>query len=430
MTFYILLRKEKQSKGGSFPIALRFRWNGKLGYIKTGLSATKKQITETKDGALRLTDSFLNRILDDRMGLYNKIILEMGLSANAYSAPELAKYIIEKADEITAPQPIKGLEKISLTDFAANYIKEQKELNVRKGLQSTGSAGNIQVAMNSLHKFAGKDNLLFDDITVDFLNKYCHWMLTTQGRDGKGVKGRGLQLNLGHIKHLFRMAARVYNNNRERVMMIFSPFDGYTIPKPPLPKKRAITLDEMRRIRDYCLVDGRAELARDMFLLSFYLIGMNSVDLYTCNAPAGGWVTYNRSKTKHRRDDEAEFSLKVPPEALPILEKYPDKTKLLNVYKQYATIGTFSAALNKGLKHIGSAIDIPNLTFYAARHTWATFAENNAGIDRYTVHQCLNHSDEKMKITGRYIKTDWRPINRANRQVLDFLASGVEMDEE
>jgi integrase len=71
-----------------------------------------------------------------------------------------------------------------------------------------------------------------------------------------------------------------------------------------------------------------------------------------------------------------------------------------------------------------------NLTFYAARHTWATLAENSVGIDGYTVHQCLNHSDEKMKITGRYIKTDWRPINRANRKVLDFLASGVEVDED
>ncbi|MDR1543504.1 MAG: transposase, partial [Prevotellaceae bacterium] len=71
-----------------------------------------------------------------------------------------------------------------------------------------------------------------------------------------------------------------------------------------------------------------------------------------------------------------------------------------------------------------------NLTFYAARHTWATLAENSVGIDKYTVHKCLNHVDEKMRMTDRYTKTDWRPINKANRQVLDFLKNGVEVDEE
>jgi hypothetical protein len=38
--------------------------------------------------------------------------------------------------------------------------------------------------------------------------------------------------------------------------------------------------------------------------------------------------------------------------------------------------------------------------------------------------------DEKMRMTDRYTKTDWRPINKANRQVLDFLKNGVEVDEE
>jgi hypothetical protein len=431
MTFSILMRKEKQRKNGSFPIALTFRWNDGKGYIKTGLCAAKKQVVETKRGTLKLKDSFLNRILDDRIGLYTKIVLEMGLSVNSYSAPELAKYIIEKADEITAPPSMKETEKISLTDFAADYVKKREELNMRNNLNTGGSAKNIKCAMNSLKKFAKTDNLLFDDITFEFLKEYSHWMLTTQGRNGKGVKGRGLQLYLVHLNQLFREAERVYNNKRERLFIIFNPFEDYNIPKPPMPEKRAITLEQLRRVRDYQPAEGgREELAKDMFMLSFYLIGMNAVDLYTCPPVSGKYITYQRSKTKSRRDDKAEISVFIQPEAAPLLEKYADRQRLLNMYKRYSAANNFTAALNKGLKKIGDVLGMPNLTFYAARHTWATLAENSVGIDKYTVHKCLNHVDEKMKMTDRYTKTDWRPINRANRQVLDFLESGVEADDE
>jgi integrase len=429
MNFYVLIRKEKQRIDGSYPVALRFRWGTGIGYIKTGLCATKKQVAETKEGTLKLKDSFLNRLINDRTDIYNKIVLEMGLAANSYSAPELAKYLIEKANEITAPKPV--TESLSLTDFANSYIEKQVELNRRKQLNSRGNAGNIQTAMNSIHRFAKTDKLLFDDITVEFLNDYCHWMLTTQGRTGKGVQGRGLQLYLSLLNKIFKEAERVYNNKRERVFLVFNPFEDYKIPKPPPPEKRAITLEQLRRLRDYQPPeqDGREELARDMFMLSFYLIGMNAVDLYACPPSTGKHITYYRSKTKSRRDDKAEFSVLIQPEATPLLEKYAGGKQLLNIYERYAAVNNFNAALNKGLKIIGNAIGVPNLTFYAARHTWATLAENSAGIDKYTVHKCLNHVDEKMRITDRYTKTDWRPVNRANRKVLDFLASGVEVDD-
>jgi integrase len=345
----------------------------------------------------------------------------MGLSANAYSAPDLAKYIIEKANEITAPKP--ATDKLSLTDFANNYIAKQMELNKRKQLNTGGTVSNIKTAMNSFHKFAEKSDLLFDDITVEFLNDYCHWMLTTQGRNGKGVQGRGLQLYLSLLNKLFKEAERVYNNKRERVFLVFNPFEDYRIPKPPLPEKRAITLEQLRQIRDYQPAEkgGREELAHDMFLLSFYLIGMNAVDLYTCPPAAGKYITYYRSKTKSRRDDKAEFSVLIQPEAVPLLDKYAGKKRLLNISEKYSSVNNFNAALNKGLKIVGNAIGIPNLTFYAARHTWATLAVNDCGIPKSDVHEALNHVDEKMKITDIYIRKDWSKIDKANRRVLDFI---------
>lgn len=77
--------------------------------------------------------------------------------------------------------------------------------------------------------------------------------------------------------------------------------------------------------------------------------------------------------------------------------------------------------MNKGLKQIGTALGIDDLEFYAARHSWATIARNDCGIDQYTVHAALNHVDDKMRVTDIYIAKDWGPVNDANLKVMNYV---------
>ena len=77
--------------------------------------------------------------------------------------------------------------------------------------------------------------------------------------------------------------------------------------------------------------------------------------------------------------------------------------------------------INEGLKEIGKEIGVEGLTFYAARHSWATIARSSAvGIDKATVHEALNHVDKEMRITDIYIDKDWTVIWDANKKVLDL----------
>ena len=100
----------------------------------------------------------------------------------------------------------------------------------------------------------------------------------------------------------------------------------------------------------------RQELARDVFMLSFFLVGMNTVDMF--NVPyasrKNGRITYQRSKTKDRREDHAEISIKIEPEAERLMKKYadPDKVRLFLFYKLYSDSSTFNGAVNKGFKRI------------------------------------------------------------------------------
>ena len=73
------------------------------------------------------------------------------------------------------------------------------------------------------------------------------------------------------------------------------------------------------------------------------------------------------------------------------------------------------------LEDIAEELKMDGLQFYAARHTWATLAVNEAGVDKYTVHLALNHVDDKTAVTDIYIRKSWVPIDEANRKVIDYV---------
>ena len=161
---------------------------------------------------------------------------------------------------------------------------------------------------------------------------------------------------------------------------------------------------------------------------------MNSVDLYNCDELKDNMIKYFRTKTATRRDDKAEIHVEVNPFIKNLIEKYEDKTKqkVFRFSRMYADHLNFNSAINKGLKEIekdintelkqmGKDIVIDDLEFYAARHSWATIARNDLEIDKYIVHEALNHVDGKMKITDIYIEKDFNMINEANRKVIDYV---------
>ena len=152
-------------------------------------------------------------------------------------------------------------------------------------------------------------------------------------------------------------------------------------------------------------------------------MGMNSADLYYATDLQGNTITYNRTKTKARRLDEAKMKVDVPDIIMPILEKYKDKSgkRIFNFYRYYADEKAFNKAINYGLKEIGSLLGIDDLEYYAARHSWATIALNKVGIDKYTIHAALNHVDDAMKVTDIYIERDFVNENWANSKVVRYV---------
>lgn len=230
----------------------------------------------------------------------------------------------------------------------------------------------------------------------------------------------GLHNHMRDLRTLFNAACSFYNNEDIGLYRIeHKPFKKYKVGSAPLTKKRNLSIDEIKCIRDCETKPGsRAELAKELFMLSFYLCGINAVDLYNCTKENidNGRLNYNRSKTKGKRKDDAFISIKITEKSRPLLEKYLGR--LSNRYKTYVGL---DAAISDGMKQLRRVAGIENVTFYYARHTFANTARNNCKISKDDISLALNHVDQAYKLIDIYLDKDWTIVDKVQKKVLRLL---------
>lgn len=183
------------------------------------------------------------------------------------------------------------------------------------------------------------------------------------------------------------------------------PFVRFAMPHEET-RKRCLSVEQLRHIITAELPEWKCKY-RDVFVLQFYLIGINIVDLLTTAQLVGDRVEYRRAKT-HRL-----YSIKVEPEALAIIDRYRGETHLLNVADNYKNYRAFAEKVNNAL---GTIVD--GCTTYFARHTWATIAAS-LDIPKETIAHALGHGAKS--VTDIYIDFDRSKVDEANRKVLNYV---------
>ena len=331
-------------------------------------------------------------ILDDIIDTYRNRIYEaeQNYTGLKMSVDELARIIvtIEKTD-------------LDFFSFADEWIATSN----LKWLP------NYNCALNALEKYLGRRRLAFSEFSYDLMDGFCKSLAGLQ---------RAPSMYIRIIKQLIKEARLRYNTDKE-ILIPFTTADNFKTPKETARKiERSVDVDTIRKIINYEST-GRAGLARDCYILSFCLMGMNSVDLFTCKSLKNNTIRYNRSKTKGRREDEAYIEVKVLKQIKDLMKKYKGGSRVFDFYTRYSNYQNFNSNINKGLKTMCEDLGIDNITFYSARHSWASIARNKLRIDKYTIHEALNHVVDDMAITDRYIKKDFSIINDANKKVVEYV---------
>ena len=286
--------------------------------------------------------------------------------------------------------------------------------NLIKRLQSVGkirTAEKYTTSMNSFGRFLNGKKVRIQEIDDSLIQAYEAYL-----------KVSGLCPN--SISFYLRNLRSIYNRAVD---------DGFTQQQSPFRHvytgidktvKRALTLSEIRRIMAVNLSHKpQMELARDMFLFSFYTRGMPFVDMAFLKKSdlRNGIFNYRRMKT-----GQGLFILWEKPMQA-IVDRYSDhnseyllpiiKSADGDVRRQYKNV---YQNVNKYLKKLGELLGLHlKLTTYVARHSWASIAKSR-DVSISVISKALGHNSETT--TRIYLESiDNSAIDDANRLILRLL---------
>ena len=294
-----------------------------------------------------------------------------------------------------------------------HYIGEYVKTKVRPGTKEV-----FQRTAKRVEAFDAQAT--FDTIDRAWLERFeAHELL-------RGRKINGIGIDLRNIRTVFNWAI-------DNDMTAKYPFRKFTI-KAERQRYLYLSAEEMREVRDISL-EPFMEKYRDLFMLGFYLIGINLSDLLELpvDCVRHGRIQYRRNKTGRLYD------IKVEPEALVIINKYKGTRHLLSVLDDGTKESSFRRTLGDYLKRIGRVKMVknsrgalikkevtplhPDMVWYTARRSWATIAAS-LDIPKETIGKALGHSEWDSTTTDLYISFDYRKVDEANRMVIDCLSAG------
>lgn len=277
-----------------------------------------------------------------------------------------------------------------------------------------------QCTLNRIKAFTNIEEITFDDITVSWLKAFDNFLaLTAPSQNARNIH--------------FRNIRAVFNSAIDDELITCYPFRKFKIKGRETPK-RSLLVEQLRCLRDYPCEEHQTKY-RDIFMLGFYLIGINIIDLchLTHKSIVNGRIEYYRAKTGKF------YSIKIEPEAAEILERYKGENYLLNILDHYNNYKDYAKKLNDNVRQVGEMRWVekkikgkkrlvkerepilPNITTYWARHTWATIA-HKIEVSKDVISMALGH-EFGQKITGIYIDLDMEKVDEANRKVIDYVNS-------
>ena len=406
-TFKTLVGKQKEDK--TFSVTIQLTHLRQKKYINTGHYVARVMLKPAGKDKFILKDEYVINACNLIIVGYRDKLLKLPNIINL-SASQLKDYL-------TGDDTKKAI------DFIAYGRKFASSQN-----KTTGD--NTKVVINRLIDFLGYENLDITDINLALLNSFVEYLrqphrikrLSKQAK-AKPLTETAIANYLGKIKQIFRAAVDEYNDeDLGKILIPYYPFRKFKMPKNSIPKKRNIKGDAIITIRDTGDLSKSISFGRDIFMLSFYLVGINAKDLFNATELKDGRLIYYRAKTLSRKSEKSLVSIKVEPEALQIIEKYrdPKQKRIFNFYLKYNNTNGFTQAVNRGLNLLCKEVKInEKITTYYARHSWATIARNTCKILKDDIGFALNHSDGSNKTTDLYIEEDYSIVDEANRKVLD-----------
>lgn len=377
---------QHKNKDKTFTVRIRIIFDRKAKYYTTKIQLSKDQYKNMiNEPNPRGTPRRNKIVIHELLKKANGIILDMPV----FSFDTFEKKYLGKSGKLN-----------SVHEAFTRHIKTLKD----KGQINTAST--YITASKQLKTFHSKD-LLFDEITVSFLNSWEQYMKLA------GKSPTTISINARCLRKLYNDAIKRGDAKRE-----LYPF-GEDLYQPPEARnvKKALSKQDLKKLFEYQAEPNSMEqFARDIFIFSYLGNGMNINDIFRLRYKniAGGEIVFIRQKTASKREIKP-IQVPIDEDMQLIIDRYGTKPiepgkyifsiliEGLDPEQETARIKQATKQTNKYLKRIATKIGIDeNISTYYARHSFASVLKHS-GEDIAYISEALGHSN--LQTTQLYLSS-------------------------
>jgi len=402
-----IIRSSYPKSDKTYSVDIRITHNRSSTFIPTNIfvgeneldqgSGELKRSCKRYESIQRVNDYLLNKRRD--VNSFIRELLDSG-QINTMTASQIKRaYLNQDKNEV------------SFNEFSKKLIQNLKKVN------KLGNASVYQQALNFIENNSTGD-IHFKDINYSLLRRLEEVHLEA------GYGYNSLSVKMRTIRSIYNKAINEDVAKRE-----WYPFNKYKI-KQTKTQKRAISKDDILKIENYEPIFGSQEFhARNYFMFSFYMIGMNFSDI--------AHLKYSNIKNNrleyYRKKTGRFYSLELYDKPLAVIDIYrknnfifsPEKTKDSYVFPIIirkepelvrADIYNGLRLLNKYIRRIAIELEIDaHLTSYVARHSWASIGKA-LNIPLAVISDGLGHED--LSTTQVYLdELDKSTIDQASKMI-------------
>lgn len=394
-TIKLAVLKHTKSKDGSYKIRISIGHRSETHYIVTPYSVNA--LSEFDNGiVVRVPNAHeINIKLRNLLNDYEER-LERINSPEDYTCKELRdllKSMRTHSSKVTFKQVSEQYQKELIEDGRGSY------------------AGMLQNSLRLFFEFTGGDVFLSEISTIT-ISEFERWLKR------KGVSQTYISMTLSMTRTIVNRAIRM-----QLVTYSVHPFTYWKRPADP-ERELDISVEDVQAIRDAQPRLKKQRIARDIFMLSYYLGGINLIDLLEIDFRGVSVLEYTRHKSRNMKLSDKRISFTLQPEAKELISKWMNRNTGRLDFGYKFSYKNFLAYVTRSIKSLAKDIDIQDyrkVCYYTARKSFVQHGFD-LGISLEVLEYCIGQSVKNNRPIFNYLKIMRKHADVAFRQILDNLA--------
>lgn len=317
---------------------------------------------------------------------------------------------IKHANQLTCTQLIHSIQEEERKKYLTFDVIAKEFLSTLQSESRIKSYKLYKTAISHFNRFLKKEHdIPLEQIRPSHIHQYQKFL------EKRELSSTTVRIYLTLIKVILNYAIKM-----DYIHYKVHPFAACILPSSRI-RNLDLTVEELKSLRDVSLKEQNLLIVRDLFMLTYYLGGINLKDLLDYHFEENNLIlSYIRHKTYRTKHGENEIVFSIQPEAQQIISKYRTDKGFLK-FGPYESYNKVYSLIYRYLSRIAREVGITSsISYYSARKSFAQHGYN-IGIQIETIEYCIGHSMKSNRPIGNYIRVMRSHADIAMRRIFDEL---------